>query len=109
MRHHGVPASVVSDRDPKFVANFWQAFLHGMKTKLSMSAGYHPQTDGRSERDQRTLEQYLRAFCNDHADDWDELLPWAELALKSTQQASLGCSPYYLLYGRSQRSRSIGH
>ena len=100
VRHHGVPASVVSDRDPKFVANFWQAFLHGMKTKLSMSAGYHPQTDGRSERDQRTLEQYLRAFCNDHADDWDELLPWAELALNSTQQASLGCSPYYLLYGR---------
>jgi len=100
VRHHGVPASIVSDRDPKFVSRFWQAFWAGMGCTLPMSTAYHPQTDGRSERDQRTMEQWLRAFCLDHPEDWDLLIPLAELALNSVKQASTGHSPYYLLYGR---------
>lgn len=100
VRHHGLPASIVSDRDPRFTGHFWQQFWKRLGTTLSMSTAYHPQTDGRSEREQRTMTQYLRSFCAFRPTDWDEMLPLAELAMNSMKQASTGQSPFFLLYGR---------
>lgn len=101
VRHHGVPASIVSDRGPQFVSRVWKTLWARLGTTLSMSTAYHPQTDGLSEREQRTMSTWLKAFCSDHPEDWDLLLPLAELALNCMPQAASGIAPYELLYGRN--------
>ena len=100
VRHHGVPASVVSDRDPRLMKGFWKALQERLGTKLEASTSHHPQTDGKSERDQQTMEQYLQSFCEMHPRDWDLRLGLCELALNSTPHAASGLSAYKLLYGR---------
>ena len=65
VRLHGVPSSIVSDRDPRFTSHFWQAFQKALGTRVNMSTAYHPQTDGQSERTIRTLEDMLRACVLD--------------------------------------------
>lgn len=112
VRLHGVPSSIVSDRDPRFTSNFWKSLWKLMGTKLAMSTAYHPQTDGQTERANRTLEDMLRAFVNWKQDDWDVYLPAAEIACNNSIQASTGFTPYYLNYGQhlnlplTQASRS---
>ena len=63
---HGVPVSIVSDRDPRFTAHFWKSFQKAMGTRLTMSTAFHPQTDGQSERTIQVLEDMLRACVLDH-------------------------------------------
>ncbi|XP_042410560.1 uncharacterized protein LOC122000054 [Zingiber officinale] len=65
VRLHGVPASILSDRDPRFVSHFWQSFQKAMGTKVTLSTAYHPQTDGQTERAIQTLEDMLRACAFD--------------------------------------------
>jgi hypothetical protein len=101
VRHHGIPASIVSDRDPKFVSKVWRALMKRLGTKGEMSTGYHAQTDGHAEREQKTLTTWLRAFATEFPKDWDQLLPLAELALNCMPQAASGVAPYELLYGRN--------
>ena len=100
VRHHGVPSSIVSDRGPQFVAKFWDALWARLGSKIERSTAHHAETDGKSEREQKTLETWLRAFCTEFPRDWDRLLPLAELALNSMPTAAMGMSPYRLLYGR---------
>lgn len=99
-RHHGLPKSIVSDRDPRFVAHFWQSLWQMLKTKLNMSTSYHAQSDGQTERANRTLEDALRSYVSAQQDDWDELLPLMEMAYNNSIQASTGFSPYFLNHGR---------
>jgi hypothetical protein len=99
-RHHGLPKSIVSDRDPRFIAHFWQSLWSTLRTKLSMSTSYHPQSDGQTERANRTLEDVLRSYVNAQQDDWDELLPLVEMAYNNSVQASTGFTPYFLNHGR---------
>ena len=63
---HGVPVSIVSDRDPRFTVHFWKSFQKAMGTRLTMSTAFHPQTDGQSERTIQVLEDMLRAYVLDH-------------------------------------------
>ena len=100
VRHHGLPTSIVSDRDPRFVAHFWRSLWKLLRTQLDMSTSYHPQSDGQTERDNRTLEEMLRAYVDSQQDDWDELLPLMEMAYNNAVQASTGFTPYYLNTGR---------
>lgn len=100
VRHHGVPSTIVSDRDPRFTAHFWRTVFEMIRTKLAMSTSFHPQTDGQTERDNRTIEDILRSYVNSLQDDWDEYLPFAEIAYNKSIQASTGFSPYYLMTGR---------
>jgi RNase H-like domain found in reverse transcriptase/Reverse transcriptase (RNA-dependent DNA polymerase)/Integrase zinc binding domain/Chromo (CHRromatin Organisation MOdifier) domain len=103
VRQHGVPEAVVSDRDPRITANYYAELSRLMGTELHMSTAHHPQTDGQSEREIRTLVTALRSFCNEHQDDWDEYLDMLELAFNSAVQASTKRSPYGLLYGVEPR------
>lgn len=100
VRLHGVPESILSDRDPRFTANFWRSFWSQLGTTLTMSTAYHPQTDGQTERANRTLEQTLRSFVSFRQNDWDQHLTTVELAVNNAQQASTGFSPFYLNYGQ---------
>ncbi|GJT98364.1 putative reverse transcriptase domain-containing protein [Tanacetum coccineum] len=60
---HGIPVSIICDRDPRFTSNFWRSFQKAMGTRLDMSTAYHPETDGQSERTIQTLEDMLRAYA----------------------------------------------
>ena len=66
VRLHGVPVSIVSDRNPRFTAYFWKSFQKAMDTRLTMSTAFHTQTDGKSERTIQVLEDMLRACVLDH-------------------------------------------
>jgi hypothetical protein len=100
VRHHGVPSSIISDRDPRFTSSFWQQLWKQLGTKLAMSTAYHPQTDGQTERANRTLEEMLRAYVNTKQDDWDRHLTAVEIAYNNSKQTSTGFSPFYLNYGQ---------
>jgi len=75
VRLHGVPGSIVSDRDPRFTSRFWQTLQEAIGSRLRMSFAYHPQTDGQSERMIQSLEDLLRTCILDHLGNWDEVLP----------------------------------
>jgi hypothetical protein len=100
VRHHGLPASIVSDRDPRFTGHFWRALWKCLGTQLTMSTAFHPQTDGQTERANRTLEEMLRAYVSFQQRDWDEHLVAAELAFNASKHASTGFTPFYLNGGR---------
>jgi hypothetical protein len=103
VRAHGVPETVISDRDPRFTASFYKELSRLLGTTLSMSTARHAQTDGQSEREIRTLVTTLRSFCNSHQDDWDDYLDLLELGFNAAVQASTGKSPYEMLYGMPPR------
>ena len=103
IRAHGVPDRVVSDRDPRFTAKFYEEWSRLLGMKLSMSTARHAQTDGQSEREIKTLITALRAFCNEHQDDWDDYLDMLELGFNAAVQASTQRSPFELLHGEKAR------
>jgi hypothetical protein len=100
VRHHGVPEVIISDRDPRFTSHFWKELWKLLGTNLTMSTAYHPQTDGQTERANRTLEDMLRAYVNYKQNDWDEHLVAAEIACNNAVQLSTGYSPFYLSNGQ---------
>ena len=104
VRLHGVPLSIVSDRDPRFTSRFWQTLLEALGTKLTMSSAYHPQTDGQSERTIQSLEDLLRTCILDHLGAWDEVLALIEFAYNNSFHASIGMALYEALYGRRCRT-----
>ena len=103
VRLHGVPESIVSDRDSKFTSNFWKSLWTELGTKLHFSTAFHPQSDGQTERANRTLEEGLRSYVSLKHDDWDEYLPLLEFAVNSSEAASTRATPFYLNYGENPR------
>ncbi|GJS26135.1 putative reverse transcriptase domain-containing protein [Tanacetum coccineum] len=75
---HGIPVSIIYDRDPRFASNFWRSLQKALGTNLDMSIAYHPQTDGQSERTIQTLEDMLRACVIDFGNGWVRHLPLVE-------------------------------
>ena len=104
VRLHGVLVSIMSDRDPRFMAHFWKSFQKAMGTQLTMSTVFHPQTYGQSERTIQILEDMLRACVLDHKGSWEEHLPLVEFAYNNSYQVSIQMAPYEALYGRPCRS-----
>ncbi|XP_058756484.1 uncharacterized protein LOC131629722 [Vicia villosa] len=104
VRLHGVPSSIVSDRDPKFTFRFWKAFHQEMGTNLNLSTSNHPQTDGQTERTIQTIEDMLRACILEIGGSWKDNLPLIEFAYNNSYHASNGMAPYEALYGKKCRS-----
>jgi transposase InsO family protein len=103
VRHHGLPLAIVSDRDTRFTSIFWRALWSQLGTRLSMSSAYHPQSDGQTERQNRTLEEMIRSYVSARQDDWDRHLDAVEIAYNNSQHASTGATPYYLNSGQHPR------
>ncbi|GKE46571.1 putative reverse transcriptase domain-containing protein [Tanacetum coccineum] len=101
---HGVPVSIISDRDPRFASRFWRSLQKSLGTNLDMSTAYHPETDGQSERTIQTLEDMLRACVIDFGSDWDKHLPLAEFSYNISYHTSIKAAPFGALYGRKCRS-----
>ncbi|GJW11452.1 reverse transcriptase domain-containing protein [Tanacetum coccineum] len=101
---HGVPISIISDRDSRFTSRFWQSMQEALGTRLDMSTTYHPQTDGQSERTIQTLEDMLRACVLDFGGSWDVHLPLVEFSYNNSYHSSVRCAPFEALYGRKCRS-----
>ncbi|GJS84159.1 putative reverse transcriptase domain-containing protein [Tanacetum coccineum] len=101
---HGVPTSIISDRDGRFTSRFWQTMQKALGTRLDMSTAYHPQTDGQSERTIQTLEDMLRACVIDFGGSWNIHLPLAEFSYNNSYHSSIRCAPFEALYGRKCRS-----
>ena len=100
VRLHGVPVSIVSDRDPRFTSQFWPKLQNALSTTLHFSTAFHPQTDGQSEKTIQTLEDILRACVLDFKGYWVKYLSLVEFAYNNNYQASIGMAPYEALYGR---------
>ncbi|GJS54854.1 putative reverse transcriptase domain-containing protein [Tanacetum coccineum] len=101
---HGVPISIISDRDSHFTSRFWQSLQNALGTQLDMSTAYHPETDGQSERTIQTLEDMLRACVIDFGKGWDKHLPLVEFSYNNSYHASIKAAPFEALYGRKCRS-----
>ncbi|KAJ9561520.1 hypothetical protein OSB04_006680 [Centaurea solstitialis] len=101
---HGVPISIISDRDSRFTSRFWQSLQAALGTSVDLSTAYHPQTDGQTERTIQTLEDMLRACVLEFGGRWDDPLPLVEFSYNNSYHASIQCAPYEALYGRKCRS-----
>ncbi|KAE8698903.1 hypothetical protein F3Y22_tig00110597pilonHSYRG01056 [Hibiscus syriacus] len=97
---HGMPRSIISDRNPIFISNFWQEFFKLSDSKLMLSSAYHPQTDGQTEVVNRCVEQYLCCFVHQWSRKWSNYLAWVEYWFNTTYHTSTKMTPYQALYGR---------
>ncbi|GKE55881.1 putative reverse transcriptase domain-containing protein, partial [Tanacetum coccineum] len=101
---HGVPLSIISDRDSRFASGFWRSLQNALGTNLNISTAYHPETDGQSERTIQTLEDMLRACVIDFGRSWDRHLPLVEFSYNNSYLASIKAAPFEALYRRKCRS-----
>jgi hypothetical protein len=106
VRLHGLPRSIVSDRDTKFIGHFWWTLWKKLGTNLAFSSAYHPQTDGKTEVVNRSLGDLLRSLVTEHHSSWDQILPQAEFEYNDSVNRSTGKSPFQILYGTQPRGVS---
>jgi len=103
VRHYGLPAVIMSDRDPRFTGKFWRELWRLMDTQLAMSTAGHAQTDGKAENRQRTANTMLRHYVDFEQADWDMALLHAAHAINHTKSASTGLTPFEVMFRRAPR------
>jgi transposase InsO family protein len=98
-KRFGMLVSIVSDRNPRFTSHFWRSFTPLLGTDLAMSTAYHPQTDGQTERANRTFKDKLRGFVGPRQDDWCKYLGLVEFVYNNAKHASTLHTPFFLNHG----------
>jgi hypothetical protein len=104
VRLHGLPESIVSDRDPIFTGHVWKDLFKFSGVSLKLSTTFHPQTDGQSEAVDKTISMYLRCMTGDRPRAWLDWLPWAEFCYNSSYHSALKATPFRVVYGREPPS-----
>jgi transposase InsO family protein len=99
IRHFGIPKSIISDRDKLFTSNYWASLMAELGTKRKLSTAYHPQTDGQTERTNRSMKAYLRIYVNHAQNNWVSLLPMAQLSHNNKLSEATGKTPYFAMHG----------
>lgn len=99
VRYHGPPEEILSDRGPQFVSRFWRAFWQLMGVDVRLTTGYHPQSNGQTERVNQEMVKYLCSYCSSRPTTWANVLMWAELAHNQLVSSSIGMSPFEALTG----------
>jgi len=98
-RYYGLPEDIVSDSGSQFTSRVWKAFFKLLGVAISLSSGYHPQTNGQTERKIQEIGRFLRTFCHGHQDSWNQFLGWAEYAQNSLRQPTTGLTPFQCVLG----------
>ncbi|KAK1602062.1 hypothetical protein QYE76_017105, partial [Lolium multiflorum] len=99
VRLHGIPASIVSDRDVKFMSYLWKSLMAKFGVKLLFSSSSHPQTDGQTEVVNRSLSTLLRTLVKTNLKSWEDCLPHAEFAYNRAKHSTTARSPFMVVYG----------
>jgi len=99
-KFHGMPTSIVSDRDPIFTSNFWQELFWLQGTQLKFSTSCHPQTDGQTEAIKKCLETYLKCFTLENQHHWVQWLPLVEWWYNTNYHTTTKMTPYEVVYGQ---------
>jgi transposase InsO family protein len=103
-RYYGPPNTIVSDRGPQFISDFWNEFTKILGIRLKLSTAEHPQTDGQTEIANQYLDQRLRPFVNHYKDNWSELLPMMDFASAMLVHESTGVTPFMADCGYEPRT-----
>ena len=98
VKYHGLPSSVISERDAKFMSAFWENLCSHLNVKIRPSSAFHPQTNGQTERMNQTIEQLLRIAHYENR-NWLDLLDMVEMAINNAPLVDTDYSPYFLTYG----------
>ena len=97
--HHGLSDSIMTDKGSLFTSKFWSLLYYFLGVKQTLSTAFHPQTDGKTERQNSIMKAYLRAFDNFEKNDWAKLLPMAEFAYNNAKNANTNHTPFELNCG----------
>ena len=108
VRLHGVPLSIVSDRDRHFTSRFWKELQPALGTMLNFSTAFHPQTYGQSERLIQVFEDILRGCVMEFPGSWDRYIPLMEFSYNNSYQASIGMAPYKIYMVRDVELWYVG-
>eukprot|EP00253_Pinus_taeda_P030931 PITA_30931 len=103
---HGLPKTIILDRDVKFTSVFWKTLFEEFRTQLNFSTAYHPQTDGQTEWVNQVVEDMLRAYVMQQPTEWEDYLHLVEFAYNNGYHTSLLMSPFEVLYGRKYHTPS---
>ena len=99
VRLHGMPRTIVSDRDAKFLSYFWKNFWRKLGTKLLFSITCHPQIDDQTEVVNMTLSTLLRTIIKKNIKAWKEYLPYVEFAYNMYVHSTTKFPPFEIVYG----------
>ncbi|MCO5598235.1 hypothetical protein L7F22_052327 [Adiantum nelumboides] len=98
-KYHGMPQSIVSDRDRRMTSLFWRGLFENMGTTLKFSSSFHPQTDGQSEEANSNVLDLLKCYVSEHKGKWEQYLPLVEYAYNNTVHSSIGKAPFEIVEG----------
>ncbi|MBW0531558.1 hypothetical protein O181_071273 [Austropuccinia psidii MF-1] len=104
---HGLPSRIFSDRSPLFVSSFWTNLCQQLKISRDLSTAYHPETDGKTEKVNQILEQYLWMYVSYHKDDSNTWLPLAKFSYNNSDHSSTKQSLFFTVYGRDPQFDSV--
>jgi hypothetical protein len=97
---HGLPRSIISDRDTRFTSKFWTALMSRIGTCLRPTHSFHPQGNGQAEYMNKMVEGYLRSFTTHRGEDWHTWLSHAQFVLSTTVSRTTGVTPFFMVFGR---------